>query len=390
MKITRIIPILLLLLFPSTVFAADVKFQTKKEAAEYIREQMIDRSDSVSFLIKSSEMHSAATDMNDIMDLAYTYDPVLKGSGDYLELVSKWKLISPDSIHEEGYVAKKLRIVYFTDKEQEALIQRGIKDTLKSLNLTGKTDLVKIQTIYNYIIKNVKYTNKNRVGEKDLYDTPYTVLNYKALNLNTPQCRCEGFAGLLYRMLKESGINCRILQGEIPVSIKERDGHSWNIIKYNGYWYSCDATRDRLYHKIPRYFMVPGKSCNNASYSSFAAYTRDDSYTGNFYKRFPMAINPVLDPGLSVKTTSKKIACRTLKKKPFSFRAFNPCKTAVTYKLLNPKTNKSIKINKSTGKITVKKGTKKGTYHLKIKAISKKIYGYKKICLQKNIKIKVY
>ena len=150
MKIKRIIPILLLFLFPSTVFAANVKFETKKEAAEYIREQMIDRSDTVSFLIKSSEMQSTAADMNDIMDLAETYDPALEGSGDYLELVSKWKLISPDSAHEEDYVAKKLKIEYFTDKEQEAVIQKGIKDTLKSLNLTGKTELVKIHMIYKY------------------------------------------------------------------------------------------------------------------------------------------------------------------------------------------------------------------------------------------------
>ena len=66
--------------------------------------------------------------------------------------------------------------------------------------------------------------------------------------------------------------------------------------------------------------------------------------------------------------TSKTYKAKVLKKKAKSFTAKAVCDTghAVSYKLMNAP--QKIVINKTTGKITLKKGLKKGTYKVKVKA----------------------
>lgn len=66
--------------------------------------------------------------------------------------------------------------------------------------------------------------------------------------------------------------------------------------------------------------------------------------------------------------TSKSYKAKVLKKKAKSFTVKAVCDTghAVSYKLMNAP--QKIVINKTTGKITLKKGLKKGTYKIKVKA----------------------
>ena len=67
---------------------------------------------------------------------------------------------------------------------------------------------------------------------------------------------------------------------------------------------------------------------------------------------------------------NKTFKAKKLKKKKLSYKAVNVKKAqgAVVYKVkpMNKKAKKALKFNKKTGKITVKKKTKKGTYRMKI------------------------
>lgn len=87
--------------------------------------------------------------------------------------------------------------------------------------------------------------------------------------------------------------------------------------------------------------------------------------------------------------TSKKISVKKLKKKAQSFKlsAKSTSGSKVKYKLV--KGNKKIKFATSSGKITVKKGTKKGTYRIKVKMTVSENNQYHAYSTTKTITIKV-
>lgn len=88
-------------------------------------------------------------------------------------------------------------------------------------------------------------------------------------------------------------------------------------------------------------------------------------------------------------TTSKKVSAKKLKKKAQSFKlsAKSTSGNKVKYKLV--KKNKNIKFYASSGKITVKKGTEKGTYKIKVKMTVSGNDKYKAYSTTKTISIKV-
>ena len=95
---------------------------------------------------------------------------------------------------------------------------------------------------------------------------------------------------------------------------------------------------------------------------------------------------------VKVKTTSKTYKLATVKKakKAFSIGASVTSKGKLSYKISKYVTSKAknyLSINKSTGKITVKKGTPKGTYKIKVKITAAKTTNYK--AASKTVTIKV-
>ena len=95
---------------------------------------------------------------------------------------------------------------------------------------------------------------------------------------------------------------------------------------------------------------------------------------------------------IKVKPASKKLSYKKLSKKALSFKLTATAgeKARVSYKRasVTKKAKKYITVT-SAGKVKVKKGLKKGTYTLKVKATSKATADYKKTTVTKTIKIRV-
>jgi len=96
---------------------------------------------------------------------------------------------------------------------------------------------------------------------------------------------------------------------------------------------------------------------------------------------------------VTVSTSSKKVKYATLKKKNVTFLVVAEDKAGApfTYSLASvpSKAKKYISVNKSTGKITVKKGLKKGTYSISVKVAAAETASYTKASTKKTIKITV-
>ncbi len=90
---------------------------------------------------------------------------------------------------------------------------------------------------------------------------------------------------------------------------------------------------------------------------------------------------------IKLNTTKKTLKYKNLKKKTVSFNLKATAKGALTFKQVSSG-SKKISVNKS-GKVTVKKGLKKGNYNLKVKISAKATSKYKASSVTKTIKIAV-
>lgn len=176
-----------------------------------------------------------------------------------------------------------LTFTYYTTPEQEAALTEQVDCLLDGFSFTDSTsDYTKIQTIYDYVCHHVTYDNANL--NDDSYKLKYTA--YAALINKTAVC--QGYASLIYRMVKQEGISSRIIASTT---------HGWNIVQLDGKYYYLDATWDSETPDSWKYFLC-GEQCSTFFASS--SHTRSDGanasqntvvldYTSaEFYRDYPM------------------------------------------------------------------------------------------------------
>ena len=77
---------------------------------------------------------------------------------------------------------------------------------------------------------------------------------------------CQGYATLMYRMLLEVGVDCRVVTGYV-----DGEGHAWNIVKLGDLYYNIDATFDDGEGMDPR-------ECFLKNAAHFADHERDPEF----------------------------------------------------------------------------------------------------------------
>ena len=158
---------------------------------------------------------------------------------------------------------------YYTTAAQEAELSEKIDSVLQSLDINDESsDYDVICAVYDYICANVSYDYDN------LNDSEY-LLKYTAYAaMINKTAVCQGYSALMYRMLQQKNIDCRLIPGS---------NHAWNIVAIDGVYYNADSTWDA------------GKDPKNYAYflcgdSDFAEHTRYSEYsTEEFYRLYPMA-----------------------------------------------------------------------------------------------------
>jgi transglutaminase-like putative cysteine protease len=160
---------------------------------------------------------------------------------------------------------------YYTTAAQEAQVTERIQEALDSFAFNEyTTDPEKVQTIYDYICSHVTYDYANL--DDDDYTLKYTA--YAALIDGTAVC--EGYATLLYRMLREVGISTRVIAG-----IGNGGAHGWNIVKLGSSYYNLDATWDAGRDSYDYYLQNMDNFLDHYRY--------DDYTTAEFEATYPMA-----------------------------------------------------------------------------------------------------
>lgn len=159
---------------------------------------------------------------------------------------------------------------YLESYEQTNQTDKMIAKVLKELDLAKKSDYEKIKGVHDYVINNTSYDMSTELN------SPYYALIEKT-------SACQGYAVLIYKMLTELDVPCRVITGNAKNGL-----HAWNIVKLNDKWYNLDATWDDpigLFGKSSMRYNYFLKSDND-----MIDHQRDEEFrTIAFYEAYPMA-----------------------------------------------------------------------------------------------------
>lgn len=208
------------------------------EAAKIIRAGMVKRQRSMKFRYKFGA-YNTESELNqfdlDVLEKAFEYTGV-STEGEYL----RWgygEVMRNAEGELEGNSYNMLmtyEFTYYTTAEQEEEVATEIKSVVKSLDISKVGDYEKAKSIYDYITENIYYDDEGlNNGDINVFTAYGAITNHRAV--------CQGYALLLYRMMLEQGIDCRVVAADNGISSTEM-GHAWNLVMMNGKYYYADPT----------------------------------------------------------------------------------------------------------------------------------------------------
>ena len=246
--------------------------ETLQAAAAALRQKLVERQNKITVYYK---VHTDAYDSEKLAASIFEEAVIHTGNpkeGDALRWVYQGWVSETQGTSDGEYdsLAITYNVVYYTTAQQEAELDAAVEDLLDSFQFKDSTsDYAKVKTIYDYICANVTYDFEHLNNET--YTLQFTA--YAALIQGTAVC--QGYALLMYRLLLEEGIDCRLI-GSIP-----QECHAWNIVKLGDYYYNCDSTWDAALYPDYEWFLLADWK--------FKEHTRDTEYaTEEFYAQYPM------------------------------------------------------------------------------------------------------
>ena len=221
-----------------------------EEVIEALREGLVNRQENpTATLVTTRAYHEETRFLTDIQDSLFDHTGAPK-EGDYLrrdigysEITMGISGTTQDGVTTWTYTFILTDVNYFTTAAQEREMDQEVSRVLSSLALDGKSQKEKIDAIYNYLIRNVKY-----VSDAELADESNVIKYSSYAALVRHNAVCQGFAGAFYRLCLESGIDSRIVSSDAM-------NHAWNIVELGGSYYHLDATWDINWPNAPKYYL---------------------------------------------------------------------------------------------------------------------------------------
>lgn len=298
-----LIAVLLLGMLPARQAAAvenESDYMSMEEAAAYVRKELKEFKSGLSFkfCLEDPNFYTEHAMMFLFMEEVLKHTGV-PDEGDYM----RWSF-QQYGFDLEDYFDGKTHYVsvtnfiprYNNSAQQEEMLDRKVEEVLASLDLEGKSDYEKIRAIYTYICENIVYSVEYLNSENDPWaDTSIYFTAYNALVHGSTTC--QGFSQIVYRMMLEAGIDCRVIAGDTGGTM----GHGWNIVELDGVYYYLEPTDDsaiiegggEMEHFLDgsASFRIEGKPNEDglgASGSERRAWV--DYYTAEFLEEYPISV----------------------------------------------------------------------------------------------------
>lgn len=162
----------------------------------------------------------------------YTVKILQNTSGDKYKVIQKQDINITNSNSNEMYLAST-QPVYWKDKEK-------VIELAQSLTKDKKTDKEKVESIYKYIVNNIKYDYNKIKGLPNDYVPEIDKI------LVSKSAICYDYAALFAGMLRSQGIPTKLVKG-YKNDLKEY--HAWNQVLLDGNWVVIDTTYDAALKK---------------------------------------------------------------------------------------------------------------------------------------------
>ncbi len=191
---------------------------------ENLRQAMLQRQSTITLDFKGSgdDVHGF---VSDAINLVFEVDnPNTNIDYDYLRYTYKGTEITIKGLFNAYRIEYKFN--YNETKEQTDIVLKHVRGIVKTLGIDAMDDYNKIKTIHDYIVQNATYDISS------VHASGYD-------NLVGRTSVCQGYAMITYLMMKEAGIDCRIITGS-----GKGISHAWNIVQLDGLWYNIDCTWD--------------------------------------------------------------------------------------------------------------------------------------------------
>ena len=253
----------------------DVHMSTSEEdAIAYVREQLIQRADTISVAywgnidLGSAWFLEAIQASNALIDKTGVHDKNDPHAGNYLSYQYCGFRGSCGFLANGQTYFTYSNIGYYTTAQQEAEVDKAVSNLLAELKLEGKSDYDKLAAIYDWMCENITYDYANKNNDS------YTLKRSAYAALINRTAVCQGYAVLLYRLALECGIDAQIIAG---------DDHAWNIVKVGGLYYNLDTTWGAG-HYFPRTYFLRGLSAFNVNHTA-----EDEFLQPEFTSAFPIS-----------------------------------------------------------------------------------------------------
>ena len=209
------------------VFANPENADSAEEAAAYLRNAMKQRKSSAAVTVPKNGYSNRDEASLDI--LARSVSETSAGDeGDYLRFALKSYNYGNEA-SQDGKIILYYTMTYYSSAEDEKAVSEALKGVEAELDCNGRSDYEKICRAYDFVTSYVSYAEEY---EDERIFTAYGALVDRS-------CVCQGYTLLLYRILKDLGVDCRILSG---TSGEER--HTWNIVRIGDKYFFLDPTWD--------------------------------------------------------------------------------------------------------------------------------------------------
>lgn len=258
------------------------------EIVDTIRDALKNRSSEIriSFSFKGDYMDDISPFVKELMELAQeeTGEP---DEGDYIRYqMGGYTFSYGHEAFSGGYrYAVVITPDYYSTANQELDTQSRVQEILKSFSLAQDAgEYEKIRAVYDYIAENVSY---DIVHKKNQYHTLKSTAYGALINHSAT---CQGIAVTIYRLLKEMGVDCRVITG-MADNGTGAEYHAWNIVYIDGLYYNLDATWEKV-DEEEQFFL----KCDE----HFEGHERDSEFeTDEFLSRYPKAEEDYLTEGRS-------------------------------------------------------------------------------------------
>lgn len=190
-------------------------------------------------------------------------------SSDYDYLRYKTKSIYSHISGLGKYMTVTYNFQYNESAAETEQVDQRINELFRDWKIDKLSDYDKIKKIHDFIINNASY---------DVNLEHYSAFE----NLINQRSTCQGYMMLVYKMMTEASIPCRIISGT-----GDGESHGWNIVKLEGKWYNLDCTWDDPLTRNGEEVLVHDYFLK--SDEDFGEHVRDEEFrTEEFYGEYEM------------------------------------------------------------------------------------------------------